>query len=105
MKIRRLIRRLRIEVRLYWDLFRDKRTPRISKILIIGAVIYLVWPFDLIPDFIPFAGFVDEIIIIPTLFYLATLFIPKSVVNEYKNKATKSFKNKFDNVQEGEIVK
>ncbi len=68
MRIRRAYRWLRSRAWLYWNLFKDKRTPWISKILIIAAVIYLIWPIDIIPDFIPFVGFVDEVIIIPFLF-------------------------------------
>ena len=83
----------------------DPRTPKISKIMVLGAIAYLIWPFDLIPDVIPFAGFVDEIIIIPLIFYIATKFIPKHVVDDNKRKARGGKKGaKFEDVQEGEIV-
>lgn len=106
MKLRRLIKRLGNEVRLYFQLFRDQRTPKISKILIIIAVIYLILPFDIVPDFFPFAGQIDDLIIVPIIFFIATFFIPKPVINEHKrNGKVKEGKNsKFDNVQEGEIV-
>lgn len=103
MKIRRMFKRLKGEARIYYSLFKDERTPKISKLLIVAAVAYLVWPFDLIPDFIPFAGQLDEVVIIPLLFYLATYFIPKEVVDEYKYKS-KSYKGQFKNVQEGEVI-
>lgn len=112
MKIRRILHVLRNELKLYFRLFRDRRTPMISKIMLIAAVIYLLFPIDFIPDFIPFAGFVDELIIIPLVFYLSTLFIPKDVVednrriikgqNKESNSKTKKFKD--DEVQEGVIV-
>src|SRR5690349_6864330 len=82
MKIRRILFVLRNEIKLYVRLFFDKRTPKISKIMLIAAVVYLLSPIDFIPDFIPFAGFVDELIIIPIVFYLSTLFIPKDVVED-----------------------
>jgi uncharacterized membrane protein YkvA (DUF1232 family) len=69
----------------------------------IATLLYLVSPIDLIPDFIPFAGFVDELIIIPILFWLALKFIPKDIVEEYRGHG-KNLKNKFKNVQEGVIV-
>jgi uncharacterized membrane protein YkvA (DUF1232 family) len=75
--------------------------------MLIGAMIYLLSPIDFIPDFIPFAGFVDEIIVIPLVFYLSTLFIPKNVIEENKNPdRTKAVKNFFrrDKVQEGVVI-
>jgi uncharacterized membrane protein YkvA (DUF1232 family) len=110
MKIRRILLVLRNEIKLYIRLFRDKRTPKISKIMLIAAVIYLLSPIDLIPDFIPFAGFVDELIIIPLVFYISTLFIPKDVVEDNRRiikgtqTDTKTKKFKDDEVQEGVIV-
>lgn len=108
MKFGKIIWRLRNYAKIYWLLFRDARTPAISKIMVILAVIYLISPFDLIPDFIPFAGWVDEIIIVPLVFYLATLFIPKDVVEDNKRKAkgTHAQQKKFKDgeVQEGVVV-
>lgn len=110
MKFGRILWRLKNYVRVYWLLFKDPRTPKISKLMVILAVVYLVSPFDLIPDFIPFAGWIDEIIIVPLVFYLATLFIPKHVVEDNKKLAKKeklgerSKKFKDGEVQEGVIV-
>ncbi len=109
MKFRRIWHVLRNEIKLYIRLFRDRRTPLISKLMLIAAVVYLLSPIDFIPDFIPFAGFVDELIIIPLVFYLSTLFIPKDVIEDNKRiingqKRQKDTKNKFENAQEGVIV-
>ncbi len=106
MKIRRLLWRLRTQVKVYWLLFKDARTPKISKIMLVAAIIYLLWPFDLIPDFLPFAGFIDELIIVPLIFYIATLFIPKNVVEDNKRRAQGIKKRTKDNdeIQEGVIV-
>lgn len=107
MKLRRVWHFLRSEFKLYVRLFKDKRTPLISKLMLVAAVIYLLSPVDFIPDFIPFAGFVDELIIIPLIFYLSTLFIPKDVVEDNRRivkGSSKVKKAKFENVQEGEII-
>lgn len=107
MKLRRVWYFLRSEFKLYIRLFKDKRTPLISKLMLVAAVIYLLSPVDFIPDFIPFAGFVDELIIIPLIFYLSTLFIPKDVVEDNRRivkGSSKVKKAKFENVQEGEII-
>lgn len=103
MKWGRMIYRIKRYVRVYWLLLLDPRTPKLSKVMVLAAIAYLVWPFDLIPDFIPFAGLVDELIIIPLLFYVATKFIPKYVVDDVKRKV-KGKKKEFDDVQEGEII-
>lgn len=103
MRFGKIIYRIRRYVRVYWLLLLDPRTPKLSKIMVIAAIVYLVWPFDLIPDFIPLAGVIDELIIIPLLFYVATRFIPKYVVEDVMRKAGGK-KKKFEDVEEGEII-
>ena len=70
-------------LKLYNALYRDKRTPRISKIFLFIALAYLATPFDLIPDFIPVLGQLDDIIIIPSCLYLSVKSIPKPLYNEH----------------------
>lgn len=103
MKFGRLFYRFKKYAKIYWLLFKDPKTPKISKIMVLAALVYLIWPFDLIPDIIPFAGLIDEIIIIPLLFYIATKFIPKSVVEDNKRKVSGKKKD-YEEVLEGEIV-
>lgn len=68
----------------------DKRVPKVSKVLLVLAVGYFFLPIDIIPDFIPVVGQLDDLIIIPCLIFVAVLFIPKEVLSEnYK----KVFKN------------
>ncbi len=47
-------------VLLFKDLLKDPRVPRSSKALLVGTVAYIVSPIDLIPDFVPFIGPVDD---------------------------------------------
>jgi uncharacterized membrane protein YkvA (DUF1232 family) len=56
------------------------QTPWVAKLFLGLAVGYLLLPFDLIPDFIPVLGQLDEVVIIPLLLYIALLFIPKAVI-------------------------
>ena len=51
-------------IRLYWRLFRDPRVSLWPKALLVGALAYVVLPFDLIPDFIPFVGEIDDFVIV-----------------------------------------
>ena len=70
-------------LRLYKELYKDQRTPRISKIFLWLALGYLMMPIDLIPDFIPVIGQIDDLIIVPGLIFLALKFIPKSLYDEH----------------------
>ncbi len=71
---------------LYKSLYQDKRTPLLAKIILWIAIGYAFLPLDLIPDFIPIIGQLDDILIVPGLIYLALKFIPKEVYLEHKNK-------------------
>ena len=70
-------------LKLYNALYRDKRTPRISKIFLFIALAYLTTPFDIIPDFIPVLGQLDDLIIIPSCIYISVKSIPKPLYNEH----------------------
>ncbi len=70
---------------LYSSLLKDTRTPLIAKLLLWLAVGYLLLPFDIIPDFIPILGQIDDLIIVPLLIYSSLKFIPPELLWEYKN--------------------
>ena len=72
--------KLKQELAVYRLLLKHPRTPRLAKLLLALAIGYLLLPFDLIPDFIPVIGQLDELIIIPLLVYLAVLLIPKNLL-------------------------
>ena len=57
----------------------DRRTPLRIKFLIFFALFYLVDPIDLIPDVIPVAGYLDDLIIVPLLLHLAFRWLPPAV--------------------------
>ena len=58
------IRQLPQYVRLLGGLITDKRVSMVDKLLVAGAVAYIVMPIDLIPDFIPFFGEIDDLFIL-----------------------------------------
>lgn len=78
---------LKDEVYFYKLISEDKRVPKISKIFISSAIFYFLLPFDLIPDFIPVIGHIDDLIIIPLLIYVAVKFVPADVMREARQKA------------------
>jgi uncharacterized membrane protein YkvA (DUF1232 family) len=63
---------------------RDPRTPWCAKALAIGVVAYALSPIDLVPDFIPVLGQLDELIILPLGLWLVVRLIPPDVMNEHR---------------------
>ena len=86
-KMRNLAARLRVEIRVYQLVLRDRRTPRTAKVLLALAVGYTFLPFDIIPDFIPVIGHVDDVIIVPALVLLALRMIPSEVLDDCRARA------------------
>jgi uncharacterized membrane protein YkvA (DUF1232 family) len=76
---RRVSRRVKKDLAYYRRLFAHPRTPRVSKWLLGAAIAYILMPIDLIPDFIPVLGQLDDWLIAPALVWLALLLIPKDV--------------------------
>ncbi len=84
-RARSLIQRFRQELAFYRLVLKHPRTPRASRILLGAAIAYAVSPIDLIPDFIPVIGHLDDVIILPILIGLALRLIPKDVLAECRN--------------------
>lgn len=66
--------------------YTDKRTPLIAKLLIALTVGYLLSPIDLIPDFIPILGILDDLILVPLLISISIKLIPKILLSDAKIK-------------------
>ena len=66
---------------------KDKETPLIAKIFAWLTVAYALSPIDLIPDFIPVLGYLDDLILLPMLVALSIKFIPKDVLEKNRSKA------------------
>lgn len=87
-KFRLLGRTFKRELRVYQLVLRDPRTPTVAKLLLGLAVGYVLLPFDLIPDFIPIIGHLDDVVIVPGLVWLALKLIPAEIVAEYRRQVT-----------------
>ena len=65
----------------------DPRTPLLAKLVIIAIVAYVLSPIDLIPDFIPILGLLDELILVPAAIGFALRLVPDAVMNEARARA------------------
>ena len=86
----RLIKRARLlkrDVVTLWFAYRHPQMPLVAKIAAILIVAYAFSPIDLIPDFIPVLGFLDEVILLPAFIWLTLRLIPEAVVVECRGKA------------------
>jgi len=85
-KAKEKVKKLKQEiVPIYYALF-DERTPLSAKIIAWLTVGYLLSPIDLIPDFIPILGLLDDLIIVPLLIKATLQLIPKDVITDIKTK-------------------
>jgi uncharacterized membrane protein YkvA (DUF1232 family) len=74
---------LRRTVPLAWRLLKDGRVPFTSKLIIPGGLLYTVFPLDLMPDFIPGLGQLDDLTIIVLALTMFVRSAPKEVVQEH----------------------
>ena len=63
------------------------RTPWYSKLVVVAIVAYVLSPIDLIPDFIPVLGLLDEIILLPLALVLVAKLVPEDVMSECRSRA------------------
>ena len=63
---------------------RDPRVPWYAKFLAIAVAGYALSPIDLIPDFIPVVGYLDDLIIVPLGIWLVVSLIPEQIMDEYR---------------------
>ena len=80
-------RALKKEVFAVYFAARDPRTPWYAKGLILLIVAYSLSPIDLIPDFVPVLGYLDDLIIVPGGIWLAIRMIPPEVMVEARGRA------------------
>ena len=69
---------------------RDPRVPWYAKALAIAVAAYALSPIDLIPDFIPVIGYLDELFILPLGIWLVVRLIPDGIMVEYRARANEA---------------
>ena len=68
--------------RLYWRLFRDRRVAILLKAMLVLTLVYVVSPVDVIPDFIPMVGEMDDVVVVLFGLWLFIRLCPPEVVRE-----------------------
>ena len=77
-----IVKRFLQEIEFFRLVLKHPQTPRSARLFLGAAVAYAVSPIDLIPDFIPVGGHLDDVIVLPVLIWLALRLIPKDVIAE-----------------------
>lgn len=88
-KIKDKILKLKREILALFLAYKRKETPLYAKIIIGMVVGYALSPIDLIPDFIPVLGYLDDLLILPLGIALAIKLVPKNILEECRVEAEK----------------
>ncbi len=86
-KLKIKVKNLKKEILAIYYAYHHPGTPLLSKVLILFTLGYALSPIDLIPDFIPILGYVDDLLILPLLIILSIKLIPREIMEESRGKA------------------
>ena len=87
-KLRRWARMVKRDVVALYLAARDPRVPWYAKAVAACVAAYALSPIDLIPDFIPVLGYLDDVLLVPLGIALAIRLIPPPILEEHRNTAT-----------------
>lgn len=85
--IRAWARRIKRDAVMLWFARRHRDTPFLAKALCVFTVAYALSPIDLIPDFVPVLGYVDDALLLPSLIWLAVRMLPAHVIEQCRAQA------------------
>ena len=86
-RLRNWARALKRQALVVWFAARDPRTPLFPRLLALAVAAYALSPIDLIPDFIPVLGYLDDVIIVPLGVWLVLRLVPDEVIADARTKA------------------
>ena len=72
---------------------RHPKTPWYAKLFVAGVVAYAFSPIDLIPDFIPVLGYLDDLILVPLGIVIALKLVPREVMKDCQKRSHQVFEN------------
>lgn len=93
MNLKERAKKLKRDIPTLFLSLKDAETPFPAKIFALITVVYALSPIDLIPDFIPFLGYLDDIILLPALISLTIKLIPKEIWQKNKALSADIWKN------------
>jgi uncharacterized membrane protein YkvA (DUF1232 family) len=80
-------KRVKRDAVMLWFARSHPKTPLLAKVLSYATAAYVLSPIDLIPDFIPILGYLDEVIIVPIMIWLIVRLLPDAVIEESRAQA------------------
>ena len=83
-------RAVRRDVHALWLAARDPRTPWYARAFALAIAAYALSPIDLIPDFVPVLGYLDEVILLPPAILLAVRLLPPELMAEHRAAAARA---------------
>lgn len=86
-KLKAMAKKLKSNLLAMYLAYRDPRVPLFAKAFTICVVAYAFSPIDLIPDFIPVLGYLDDLIIVPLGVYIALKLLPREVLEQCRARA------------------
>ena len=89
MTVQSWARALKRDVIALWIAARDPRVPWHAKLLAGAVAAYALSPIDLIPDFIPVLGYLDDLLIVPAGIWLVVRLVPAPLMAEFRDEATR----------------
>ncbi|OIQ95504.1 hypothetical protein GALL_224730 [mine drainage metagenome] len=97
-------RTIKRDVYAVWLAARDPRTPWFAKALALAVAAYAVSPIDLIPDFIPVLGYLDDLVIVPLGILLVVRLIPPEVMEEHREAAAQTTERPVSRLAAGVVI-
>lgn len=94
MALKTWARRIKRDGLTLWFAAKNPRTPWHAKALGMFVVAYALSPIDLIPDFIPVLGYLDDVLLLPGLIWLAVRLLPADVLAECRSQADEWMRTK-----------
>ena len=86
-KLKALAHRTRLDAMVVYFAARDPRTPFLVRLLALTIAAYALSPIDLIPDFIPVLGYLDDILLLPLGIIIVIKLVPAAVVSDSRKLA------------------